>query len=247
MAAPRLLSAVPGVLFVLSLPVLFGTLSLRWLVSDVGWYRAGFERNGVSERTGISAGELSASATQISRYLLLERDTLDDLLVTVRGQVRPLFNERETTHLGHVRGLMGSFYTLQLAAGAYALVYLLATWRHWRRDRGRRFGNQLRHAGILTVALFAGFGVLSVMDFDQLFLQFHLASFDGDCWLFDPTKDNLVMMFPQPFWYDSALRLALATAAQAMGAFLLGTLLAKRGSAAQGRHMAPSSTPAIGT
>lgn len=247
MAPRRLLRTVAGVLFVLSLPVLFGTLSLRWLVSDVGWYRAGFEKNGIPERTGISAGELSASAAQISRYLLLERDTLDDLLVTVRGQARPLFNERETNHLGHVRDLMGTFYTLQLAAGAYALAYLLATWRHWRWDRGHRLGNQLRHAGILTVALFAVFGLLSAMDFDQLFLRFHLASFDGDCWLFDPTKDNLVMMFPQAFWYDSALRLALATVAQAIGAFLAGTLLARMGSAAEDRPLAPGSTPVVGT
>ncbi|MHB1159955.1 MAG: TIGR01906 family membrane protein [Chloroflexota bacterium] len=247
MTARRILRTIAGVLFVLSLPVLFGSLSLRWLVSDVGWYRAGFERDGVSERTGISAGELSASASQISRYLLLERERVDDLLVTVRGRVGPLFNERETTHMGHVRGLMGSFYTLQLAAGAYALIYLLAVCRQRWRDRASRLGNQFRRAGILTVALFATFGLLSVMDFDQLFQQFHLASFDGDCWLFDPTKDNLVMMFPQGFWYDSALRLALATAVQAIGAFLAGTFLAMKGSAAGDRSLAPGSTPVVGT
>ncbi len=247
MLPTRLLRTVTWALFVLSLPVLFGTLSLRWMVSDVGWYRAGFERNGVSERTGIAAGELAASATQISRYLRLERDTLDDLLVTVRGQVRPLFNDRETTHLGHVRGLMGSFYTLQMAAGSYALIYLLATWWRWRRECWRRFGKQFRQGAVLTVALFAVFGLLSVLDFDQFFWQFHLVSFDGDCWLFDPTKDNLVMMFPQGFWYDSAMRLALATANQAIGAFVAGTLMARKSSAGQDRHPVSGSTSVAGT
>ena len=73
---PRdILSGVAAGLFILSLPVLFGTITVRWMVSDTGWYRAGFARYGVSERTGIPPDELADAAQKLSDYLLLRRST----------------------------------------------------------------------------------------------------------------------------------------------------------------------------
>jgi integral membrane protein (TIGR01906 family) len=217
-------------LAVAALVILFGTLALRWMVSDTGWYRDNFEKNGISAVTGIPDAELSASADEISRYLLLQRDQVDDLSVTVRGQLRPLFNERETLHLGHVLGLLRNLYILQVAAGGYLVLYLLVAGRSVMREAVRDLGRKMWWAGILTFGVFGAFGFLSMLRFDELFLQFHLASFEGDCWLFDPTTDNLVMMFPQPFWNESAVRLALATGTQALAAMAVSALLARRDS-----------------
>ena len=226
MTIARILKGMAAGIFVLSLPVLFGTLSLRWLVADVGWYRDGFQKNGVSERTGISPQELDRSAGQISRYLLLQADNVD-IPVTIRGQVRALFNDRELKHMVDVRNLLARFYTLQVAAAGYAVVYLLAS-RLWHRgDYWQALGRKLRWGGGLTIGLFAAFGALSMVDFDELFLRFHLVSFNNDFWMLDPTRDNLVMMFPQDFWYDSTIRLSVATGAQALGAALAGTILTR--------------------
>ncbi len=229
MSLRNLLKGIAAGAFVLSLPVLFGTLSLRWLVSDVGWYRAGFSKYGVSERTGISPDELGRAAEQISRYLLLERDSID-IPVKVGNQMRPLFNERELKHLDDVQKLLAGFYTIQGAAAWWVILYLVAC-RLWLKGGSRSaVGNQLRWGGALALALFGAFGLLSMMDFDELFLRFHLISFDNDLWMLDPTRDYLIMMFPQGFWYDSAVRLATATGAQALVAILLGSLLARESS-----------------
>lgn len=225
------LKGIAAGLFVVSLPVLFVTTSLRWLVSDVGWYRAGFEKYGVSQTTGMSSGELAKAADQISRYLLFQRDRVDNIVVNVRGQDVLLFNDREDTHMRDVQALLGRFYTLQVASGAYILLYLASAplWR--KRDYWRALGRQLRWGGTLTVGLFVLFGAASLVDFDQLFLQFHEISFSNNDWILDPTKDRLIMMFPEGFWYDSAIRLALATGGQAIAAILVGSLLARKKSA----------------
>ncbi len=215
-------------LFVLALPVFFGTTSLRWLVSDSGWYRAGFDRYGVSARTGIPPGELSRAAEEISSYLLLQRGGVDDITVVQRGRPGPLFNDRENRHMKDVQELLGRFYTLQIASGAYLLLFLGAGRRWFGNDYRSAVGRGLRRGGALTLALFAAFGALSLFDFDQLFLRFHLVSFDNDLWMLDPTKDNLIMMFPQGFWYESAIRLALATGSQALLAILVGLLLTRK-------------------
>lgn len=215
-------------LFVVALPVLFGTTSLRWLVADSGWYRAGFEKYGVSARTGIAPAELGRKADEISSYLLLQRDRVDDIQVVQRGQTNPLFGDRENKHMADVRDLMGRFFALQIASGVYVLAYL-AGGRLWLgRGYWTAVGRGLRLGGTITLGLFGVMGVLSLLDFDKLFLQFHLVSFDNDLWILDPTKDNLIMMFPQGFWYDSAIRLALATGSQALVAVVLGWLLTRK-------------------
>jgi integral membrane protein (TIGR01906 family) len=225
----RTLASGAATLAVAALVVLFGTLSLRWMVSDTSWYRDGFERNNISVVTGIPGGELSESADQISRYLLFQRDQLDDVSVTVRGQSQPLFNDRETLHLSHVRGLLLYLYILQIAAAGYLALYFLVAGRSALRGVHRGLGRKLRWAGFATFGVFGAFGLLSLLRFDDLFLQFHLASFQGDCWLFDPTTDNLIMMFPQVFWNESAVRLAVATGAQALAAIAAGGLLERGG------------------
>ena len=233
----KVLSKVASALFVLSLPVLFGTISLRWLVSDVGWYRSGFEKYKVSVPTGMSMAELNRAATEISRYLLLERDDVD-IPVAIGGTTVPLFNARETKHMEDVRNLLRGFYTLQFAAACYALSYLIGAFIWLRHRVWAPFGRMLKWGGGITIGLFSLFGVLSFLDFDELFLRFHLMSFDNDLWILDPAKDRLIMMFPQGFWYDSAIRLALATGAQAFGALLVGSLLNNRRLATSKRRSA---------
>jgi integral membrane protein (TIGR01906 family) len=62
-------------------------------------------------------------------------------------------------------------------------------------------------------------GVGTLLNFNQLFLQFHLLSFTNELWQLDPSQDYLIMLFPRGFWYDTTLLCALATAA---GAIILG-------------------------
>ncbi len=228
-----ILKGLASGLFIVSLPVLFCTLSLRWLVADSGWQRAGYVKYGVSARTGVPIEELNRAADEISSYLLLQRQDIN-IPVHVRGVLEPLFNERELVHMRDTQNLMAGFYNLQLIAAGYALLYLLGS-RLWIREGyWRSLGQKLRWGGGLTLGLFGAFGVASMFDFDQLFLNFHLlwgTSLDNDFWMLDPNKDRLIMMVPQGFWYDSAIRMALATGAQSLVAVVAGSLLARKPSA----------------
>ena len=69
-----------------------------------------------------------------------------------------------------------------------------------------------------------------MLNFDQLFLQFHLLSFANELWQLDPTRDYLIMLFPRSFWYDAAVLCAAITAALAvvLGGAAGGYLWARR-------------------
>jgi integral membrane protein (TIGR01906 family) len=75
----------------------------------------------------------------------------------------------------------------------------------------------------LTFALLIALGALSFADFEALFLQFHLISFQAnDYWLLDPRIHNLIAMFPSPFWFEATLLLGLIIALQALIVLIVG-------------------------
>ena len=70
--------------------------------------------------------------------------------------------------------------------------------------------------GISATALGVGF--------DRLFIIFHLISFDNDLWILDPQKDYLIAMFPQGFFYETTMSIAVLTVIEALLLSLLHML-----------------------
>ncbi len=84
--------------------------------------------------------------------------------------------------------------------------------------------------GASTLVLLVALGVLALSDFGDAFVQFHLLAFDNDLWILDPSRDYLIMLFPEGFWFDATLRIATLAALEA-AAFIGGgaiLLLASR-------------------
>ena len=75
------------------------------------------------------------------------------------------------------------------------------------------------------VALVVLVGVLSLMDFDALWTHFHQIAFRNDLWQLDPSKDYLIMLFPEPFWFTATLRMATTVALQTLAIAVVGVVL----------------------
>jgi integral membrane protein (TIGR01906 family) len=67
--------------------------------------------------------------------------------------------------------------------------------------------------------------VWSLIDFNSLFYLFHLISFSNDLWILDPTRDYLIMMFPQRFFYDSAIFMVISILVAAIILMIASALL----------------------
>jgi integral membrane protein (TIGR01906 family) len=101
---------------------------------------------------------------------------------------------------------------------ALTLIVAIAAGRVVRDGRPalRWIANRLTAGATLTIAVVAGLGVLSLIDFERLFLTFHMMSFDNDLWQLDPRKDNLIRFFPFEFWFDSTVTVATRTVLSAL-------------------------------
>jgi integral membrane protein (TIGR01906 family) len=76
----------------------------------------------------------------------------------------------------------------------------------------------------LMVAIVLFVGIASAIDFDDLWTRFHQVAFRNDLWELDPTRDYLIMLFPEPFWYAATLRLALGITLQSLVLAVVGAL-----------------------
>ena len=215
------LRRVGALLFVLSVPVLLITSNVRQVAGDLAFYERGFARYDVSERTGLSAAQLRDVARAFIEYFDDPPRRLD-VQVELAGSRRPLFNEREIPHMGDVQRLMHLVERLRLLAGgtmvAVALVGLTTAGRSFFPSLGRL----LQVGAVLTSGVLLLLGGLSLLDFGDVFVRFHQLAFSNDLWILDPSRDYLLMLFPEGFWFDATMRIALLTAAESAALALLG-------------------------
>ena len=84
---------------------------------------------------------------------------------------------------------------------------------------------------MLTLGLMLLAALGTFIGFDQLFLLFHLISFTNNLWLLDPTRDYLLMMYPDGFFRDATLVIAALTLGEAVALVTLSVKVLRRGGA----------------
>ena len=192
------------------------TASIAWSVNSAWLYEYGFTKYNISQQTGLAPSELDKAASGLIQYFNSGDENIN-LKVVKDGKSFELFNQREVVHLRDVKNLFWLDYRVLLGTTIYvlsfAVIYL------FRRKGRRRLARSFVTGCGLSLAIILALGLGAIINFDQLFLQFHLLSFANDFWQLNPTKDYLIMLFPQGFWYDSTLFCALATV---VGALVLG-------------------------
>ncbi len=209
----KILATTAKWLFILCLPVLLLTASIGGAVNSSSLYTSGFEKYDVSQTTGLAKVELEKAAKGLISYFNSSEEYID-LTVVKDGEPFELFNQREIAHLKDVKGLIRLDYRVWLGTLIYVLAY--AGVSLFRRRDWRRLARRVVGGSGFTLILVLALGLGALLNFDQLFLQFHLISFTNELWLLDPTKDYLIMLFPQGFWYDAALICAGITAGVAV-------------------------------
>ena len=197
----KILTIVARWVFMLCLPVLLLTASIGWGVNSRWLYQYGFSKYDVSQTTGLSKSELETVATGLIDYFSSGEDYIN-LTVMKDGESFELFTPEEVIHFRDVKGLIWLDYWVLLGTLVYALGYAgISLWwrkrKYWRRLAWGTVGG----SGI-ALALMLALGLGTLLDFDQLFLQFHLISFSNEFW---SAQGYMQLLFPRDFWYDAAM------------------------------------------
>jgi integral membrane protein (TIGR01906 family) len=197
-------------IFSVALAVFLLTSGVRWVTLGESFYLDEFAKYHISRVTGLSNDELAKVARAFVTYFQSEPGRLDVVVNLPEGPTR-LLNEREIIHMEDVQLLVQKIlrlWTLSLAMLILSGIVIVAV---DRETAGRAVLIASAIGGALAVFVIGALGVASLIDFERLFLQFHFMSFSNDFWLLDPRTDRLIQLYPEGFFYDSALRIALET------------------------------------
>ena len=213
---------IPAFLFVIAVPLFLVMASVTWAFNNPGVYQRGFEKYGVSRVTGITDADLAQVGAALRHYF----NSPDAPLVVkarVYGEERDIFNPREVSHLRDVKRLVWGVYLLGAVSGVYLLVATGVGAALHRRRFVEPLARRLFWGGGLTLGLILAVGLFAAVGFDTLFLKFHQLSFANDLWQLDPRTDFLVMLFPQNFWFDATMGVAVRAAIGASAVLLLSS------------------------
>lgn len=184
-----------------------------------GYYEAEYTKYHVLDDVQMEMEDLLDVTKEMMAYLKGKREDLH-IMTTVAGQQREFFNAREIAHMEDVRGLfLGGIalrrICLAFLAAAVGTLYLT-------KARLRRLLPQTMCLGtVLFFAVLAGLAALISTNFTKYFIIFHEIFFSNDLWILDPSTDLLINIVPEPFFMDTAARIALVYGACVAAVFIV--------------------------
>jgi len=161
----------------------------------------GFEqdRSDVARITGYTSAQVHDVTGSILSDLVFGPP---DFAAKVNGVA--VLEPREQRHMVDVRTVLISLGLVALAATVLLAGLMVAS-------RGRRWfwravvaGASVLIGGVIVV------GVAFAFFFDQAFELFHEMFFQPGTYVFDPRTDRLVQLFPDQFWSETSVAIALA-------------------------------------
>ena len=195
-------------LFIVTVPLFLITISVTWAFNSPSLYNNGFEKYSISRSTGITNADLRQVGADIRSYINSSDEPMD-IQTSIFGVEQDLFNPKEIAHMRDVKNLVRGVYILALVS----VIYLASMTLFGFIKQGRLFtltiAKRLAIGGGLTMAMLILFSLVAVIGFDSLFIKFHEISFANDFWRLNPRTDYLVRIFPDNFWFDATVWVAM--------------------------------------
>ena len=212
--------------FVIAIPLFLIITNLRVVVNTPLLYSYGFDQYEIEAVTGIERDELISAGKQIRDYFNNEERWLD-VRVRMHGELDRLYNTTEVLHMWDVKLLIRTLYNVQFIVGLYILLFIPAGLAISPREFPRILLRITAWGAAVTLAIVFVTGLLSLTGFSQTFYFLHVIAFTNDLWMLDPTRDSLIAMFPEGFFFDATMVLVALTVMQGLWLLFLSTSVLK--------------------
>ncbi len=175
-------------------------------------------RNGVPGRLATTQAEVDRVTGAMLCDLVFGCDDFSERI----DPATPLLTDAERSHMRDVAHLVRALWIALVIAIGLVIASLVAL----RREPRRAGIAMLWTSGAVGIAAIAAGGFFA-LDFDQAFLAFHELFFPQGNFLFGPDS-NLLRLFPEGFWFESALVAGLLIVLSCAAITLAGWRLARR-------------------
>ena len=204
---------IARVIFVACLPILLLTAAIAGEVNCSWLYTHGFEKYDVRQSLAdnglqLSTTDMAGIASGFIHYFNSGEEYIN-LTVKQNNTIVNLFNNEEIIHFKDVKKLFTFDYEVLLGTLSYCLFFGLVSF-FWKKDENRnKLARDTIKGSVLTLGLMLLLGIGTLVDFNNLFYQFHLLVFTNTFW---SAEGNMLLLFPDGFWYDAAVYCVVAIA-----------------------------------
>ncbi len=210
----KIVMSAARVLFIISLPCLLLTAAIAGAVNSSWLYTHGFEKFNVRQSLADNGYYLTqADMSNIARGFIHYWDSGEkyiNLTVQQQGKSVALFNQDEILHFRDVKNLFRFDYAVLLGTFLYCLFFSLVSIFTDKVRNRRKLAVATIWSGAITLTLMLLLGIGTLLNFDQLFYDLHLLIFTNRFW---SVQGNMLLLFPDGFWYDTMTCLLISIAA----------------------------------
>lgn len=193
-----IITAMAGTLVLLYI-AFFGAVMNHSFLRDVNI------KLGIHEKLQMSEADLAVVADSMVSFTKGEQDTLQ-VRVTMDGEERDFYNEKEITHIEDVRELVRNVRIFVVCCAVIFTVGTVALC--FKKEIAKLAGGFLISLGMI-IALAAFIAVVAVNDMQAVIHGFHHMFFDNDLWLLNPTKDMVVWLFTNDIYAEAIIRIGV--------------------------------------
>lgn len=166
-------------------------------------------------QVAAEVGTTQAEVDRVTGEILADIYVNGPFDAALDGQ-EPLLDERERSHMADVSRLVQILAAVTIMA--LVLVAVAGSWlRRERRRQGRVMLIASGSVGLVALVLAVVFSVA----FEPAFLAFHALFFPPGTYLFAPGS-QLIVLFPDGFWFDATLVAGLAIILTAVVVTMIG-------------------------
>lgn len=169
--------------------------SLEFVAFDRKFYDEQYQKNNLY--THFSQNDVKKATDDLLTYLRYEEGN--------KPIESSFFNVKEKQHLIDVKNILQKerSYNSILTILFIITIGILSFAGNLRMTHGK--------LGVITGSVGLGIllllGLLISIDFSLFWTNFHLVAFTNDLWLLNPATDNLIVLYPEPFWMAIVTRL----------------------------------------
>ena len=178
--------------------------------------------------------DLLTVTDEMMAYLRGNRADLH-VFTTMGGEYREFFNAREIAHMEDVQDLfLGGLLIRKIGIGiALAYGLILFIWSGSKTDRKNLLKSLVPASLCIGTGMFFAIALsitgIVASDFSRYFIVFHQIFFDNDLWILNPATDMLINIVPEPFFMDTALRIAVTFGCMVVAFLILCFFFWRRG------------------
>lgn len=180
--------------------------SIEYISFNINHFLSQYEKHNIIDTVKTDEANLEYITNRILLYL---KDDLEHLNTQALwgNEFKEVFSEREIEHMRDVKYLYllgNKIKKISLIGILSILILIVKVDSSWKKN----ICKTAMFTAIVNYSLLVVLILCMKHDFNKYFNYFHYIFFKNDLWILDPNKEILVQILPEPFFYNTAFKIA---------------------------------------